>query len=99
MNLKRLLAAAVLFVAAMPALAAETEWLTDVPAAIARAKSEHKVVLLDFTGSDWCPWCIKLKGEVFETPEFAAFAKENLVLVEVDFPHSKPQSAEQKQAN
>ncbi len=79
--------------------AEELEWMTDVPAAIAKAKAENKFVLLDFTGSDWCGWCMKLKSTVFEQPQFAAFAKANLVMVEVDFPHNKPQSDELKQAN
>jgi thioredoxin-related protein len=79
--------------------AEELEWLTDVPTALAKAKAENKVVLLDFTGSDWCGWCKKLKAEVFDTPQFAAFAKVNFIMVELDFPHSHPQSDELKQAN
>ena len=64
----------------------ELQWLTDVPKAQAQAKSEKKLVMLDFTGSDWCGWCIKLHNEVFSKPEFSEYAKKNLVLVEVDFP-------------
>jgi protein disulfide-isomerase len=79
--------------------AAASEWLTDLPKAQAKAKEEKKMVLLDFTGSDWCGWCIKLHKEVFSTPEFAEYAKKNLVLVEVDFPNKKKQSAELKKAN
>jgi protein disulfide-isomerase len=75
------------------------EWLTDLPKAQAQAKQEKKLVLLDFTGSDWCGWCIKLKGEVFDLKEFKDYADKNLVLVEVDFPRKKELSAEQKQAN
>ena len=44
--------------------AAEAEWLTDLPTALAKAKAEQKMVLLDFTGSDWCGWCIKFNKEV-----------------------------------
>ena len=62
-------------------------------------RSENKIVLMDFTGSDWCGWCIKFNKEVLSTPEFAAYAAKNLVLVEVDFPHKKEQSAELKKAN
>src|SRR5580698_6567572 len=79
--------------------AEQLEWLTDVPAALAKAKAENKFVLLDFTGSDWCGWCMKLKSTVFEQPQFAAFARANLVMVEVDFPREKPQSDALKQAN
>ena len=81
------------------ASAAELPWMTDLPKAQAQAKQEKKLVMLDFTGSDWCGWCIKLNKEVFSTPEFAEYAKKNLVLVEVDFPRTKKLSAEQKKAN
>jgi thioredoxin-related protein len=79
--------------------AAELNWLTDLPKAQAKAKSENKLVMLDFTGSDWCGWCIKLNKEVFSKPEFAEYAEKNLVLVEVDFPRNKKQTAELKKAN
>jgi thioredoxin-related protein len=79
--------------------AAELPWMTDLPKAQAQAKTDKKLVMLDFTGSDWCGWCIKLNKEVFSTPEFAEYAKKNLVLVEVDFPRAKKQSAEEKKAN
>ncbi len=55
----------------MRAAAAELQWFTDVQAAQEKARRENKFVLLDFTGSDWCSWCMKLKGEVFDQPEFA----------------------------
>lgn len=77
----------------------ELKWQTDVPKAQAQAKTEKKLVMMDFTGSDWCGWCIKLNKEVFSQPEFADYAKKNLVLVEVDFPRSKPQSEAVKKAN
>ncbi|HTD68765.1 MAG TPA: thioredoxin family protein, partial [Candidatus Limnocylindria bacterium] len=73
--------------------------LTDYDAALKQAKDENKLVLIDFTGSDWCGWCIKLKSEVFDQPEFAAFANANLVLLEVDFPRRKTLSAAQRSAN
>src|SRR5258708_5558782 len=85
--------------ALMKAGAEELQWLTDVPKAVEKAKSENKLVMLDFTGSDWCGWCIKLHKEVFSQSEFADYAKKNLVLVEVDFPRRKEQSAELKKAN
>jgi uncharacterized protein YyaL (SSP411 family) len=75
------------------------EWLTDAEAAQAKAKEENKLVLLDFTGSDWCLWCKKLKREVFDKPEFAEFAQSRLVLVEVDFPQHKTLPEAQQQAN
>lgn len=85
--------------AAVGSNASALEWLTDAQAAQERAKQEDKTVLLDFTGSDWCPWCQKLKAEVFDQAEFASYAAEHLVLVEVDFPRRKPVSSEQLEAN
>jgi thioredoxin-related protein len=63
------------------------------------AKNENKFVLLDFTGSDWCGWCMKLDKEVFTRKEFKDYSKEKLVLVTVDFPHEKSQSSTVKQQN
>jgi len=67
----------------------DTAWTTDFQAALARAKKEKKYVVADFTGSDWCGWCVRLKEEVFDTPEFHAWAKDNVVLLELDFPRKK----------
>jgi protein disulfide-isomerase len=78
---------------------AEDGWTTDYKKAVEQAKSEKKLVLLDFTGSDWCGWCIKLNKEVFSQDKFKEYAKKNLVLVEVDFPRAKEQSAELKKQN
>src|SRR5207247_1267018 len=79
--------------------AEELNWLTDLPKAQAQAKKENKLVLLDFTGSDWCGWCIRLNKEVFSKSEFADYAKKNLVLVEVDFPRNKKLPDDLKKAN
>ena len=64
-------------------------WLTSVPDAQAQAQKENKLVLLDFTGSDWCSWCLKLDADVLSKTEFADYAKSNLVMVELDFPNQK----------
>ncbi len=77
-------AAAVALVA--PAFAAE--WMTDLEAAKAKAAAEGKAVLVDFTGSDWCGWCIRLKKDVFDKPAFKDYAKDKFVLMEVDVPHN-----------
>jgi len=74
-------------------------WLTSVPDASAQAKKEHKLVLLNFTGSDWCSWCKKLDAEVFSKAEFSDYAKKNLVLVTVDFPQTKKLPADLAKAN
>ena len=64
-------------------------WQTDLPKALVQAKAENKLVLLNFTGSDWCAGCKVMDLEVFSQPEFAAYAQTNLVLVEVDLPNHK----------
>jgi thioredoxin-related protein len=98
MKTKYTLAAFVaLMIAALPALAAP-KWYTDLDEAKAVAAKENKPLLVDFTGSDWCGYCIKLHAEVFDKPEFAEFAK-GYVLVELDFPNKKPQPPEEKAKN
>src|SRR5690606_25010862 len=64
-----------------------------------KAKAENKKVLVNFTGSDWCGWCIRLKNEVFDQPKFVAYAREKLVLVELDFPKKKQQTKQLRAAN
>jgi protein disulfide-isomerase len=64
-------------------------WQTDFATATAQAQKDNKAVLLNFTGSDWCPWCVKMDQEVLETPQFKEFAAQNLELVYVDFPRQK----------
>src|SRR6187551_1867033 len=98
-HLTKFLLAAIASASLLTVHAEELNWHTDLAKAQAEAKTDKKLVMLDFTGSDWCGWCIKLNKEVFSTPEFAEFAKKNLVLVEVDFPRKKQLSAEQKKAN
>ncbi|WPJ97587.1 thioredoxin family protein [Coraliomargarita algicola] len=80
-------------------LSAGEGWMTDFDAAKAKAVAENKPLLVDFTGSDWCGWCIKLDKEVFSQAAFKQYAEDALVLVELDFPRSKPQSAELKAQN
>ena len=75
------------------------EWGTDWEAAKAQAQKEKKPILINFTGTDWCGWCIRLDKEVFSKEDFKKYAKEHLVLMEVDFPRKKEQSAELKAQN
>ncbi|HYY13631.1 MAG TPA: thioredoxin fold domain-containing protein [Chthoniobacterales bacterium] len=75
------------------------DWLTDYKKAQEEAKASNKLVLLNFTGSDWCGWCIKLDREVFSTTQFKDYATKNLVLMEADFPRAKPQSASVRKQN
>lgn len=77
----------------------ELVWQTDVNKAVAISNKEKKPMLLFFTGSDWCGWCIRLQNEVLKTPEFASWAKKNVVLVELDFPRRTPQLPEIQKQN
>ena len=79
-------------------LSAAPVWLTDLEAAKAQGVKENKPVLIDFTGSDWCPPCIQLHKVVFESAEFAAVASK-YVLVELDYPRKTPQAPELKAKN
>ncbi len=74
-------------------------WTDDFAGAKTTAAADGKDLLLDFTGSDWCGWCIKLNEEVFSQDAFKAYAKENFVLVELDFPNKKKLSDEVKAQN
>jgi protein disulfide-isomerase len=74
-------------------------WKTDLNDALAVAKKENKVVLVNFTGSDWCVWCKRLSNEVFSKSEFEDFAEKNLVLVKIDFPRNIQQSNATKYYN
>lgn len=79
--------------------ASAEEWGTDFAKASETAKTSGKYMLLDFSGSDWCGWCMKLDKEVFKKAAFTEYAKQNLVCVLVDFPQEKPQSKRVKEQN
>ena len=74
-------------------------WYQVYDQALAQAKTSGKPMLIDFTGSDWCGWCIKLDQEVFSTSEFKQWAQEHVVLLKLDFPKNSPQPASLKQQN
>ncbi len=76
-----------------------TEWLTSYEKAIEKSRETERPILMNFTGSDWCPPCIQMKNDVLDTRAFKEFAKGNLVLLELDFPRTKPQKAELEQQN
>lgn len=88
-----------LLVAAISAQAGGEGWLTNYEAAVAKAKEENKIILIEFHGSDWCPPCIKLNKEVLKTDAFKAMADTSLVLVDADFPRKTPLSEEQQAHN
>lgn len=77
--------------------AEDSLWKTDFEAAKTQAKNEKKMLLVDFTGSDWCPWCIRLKNEVFNLDPFKNEAPKQFVLVEVDIPNDKSKLSKETQ--
>ena len=74
-------------------------WITDYALAAEKARSEKRMILINFTGSDWCGWCKRLQAEVFSKPAFWEYAQGNLILLEIDFPRNKTQLPQQAQAN
>ena len=78
---------------------AESDWQHDYSKAQEEAKTNHKLLFLNFTGSDWCGWCIKLDKDIFSQPQFKDYAHDNLVLVELDFPRKKSQPTEERKQN
>lgn len=99
--MKRIFLVALFFVGAlaMQAQDKELKWYTDVREAITVSNNVHKPLLMFFTGSDWCGWCIRLQNEVLKTPEFKKWAVDNVVLVELDYPRRTAQSPELKNQN
>ncbi|MEI6055354.1 MAG: thioredoxin fold domain-containing protein [Lentisphaerota bacterium] len=79
--------------------AADLTWMDNFSDAEAKAAKDNKYIFADFTGSDWCPWCIKLDAEVLNTPEFKEYAKDNLILFKADFPRNKQISDKVKDQN
>jgi thioredoxin-related protein len=99
--MKRIFSLLLLAALSFSALAADahTDWLTDISLAKKQAKAEQKRILMLFTGSDWCPTCIKWDKEALSSPEFQMFAKTNFVLLLVDYPEKKKISKAQLRAN
>ena len=75
------------------------EWYTDIMKANEKSQSTNKPLFAFFTGSDWCTWCKRLQANVFSKQEFIAWAKKNVILVELDFPRGKALSPELTQQN
>lgn len=75
------------------------QWLESYNQAVALAKENQRPILVDFTGSDWCGWCIRLDEEVFATAAFQDWAQDNVVLLKLDYPQTVPQSLELAEQN
>lgn len=98
-TLKALFTIVAVSLALSNANAGDEGWATDFAEAKKLAATSKRPILADFSGSDWCGWCIKLDKEVFSKKEFKTYAKDNLVLFLADFPQQKKQSAEVKKQN
>lgn len=72
-------------------------WLTDYNQAKVEAANKHKLVLISFSGSDWCGPCIRTRKEIFNTETFQDFANDRLVLVQADFPRAKKNQLSKEQ--
>jgi thioredoxin-related protein len=97
---RSILPLAILFSVAVALCAkADPTWQTDYKRAQEEARANKKLLLVDFTGSDWCGYCIRLDREVLSKPQFKDYASKNLVLLEVDFPRRKEQSPALKEQN
>lgn len=97
--MKRIVITLVLILGVLSIQAQELKWETNIDKAMEVSNKTKKPMLLFFTGSDWCGWCIRLQNEVLKTPEFAKWANENVVLVELDFPRRTPQDPAIQQQN
>jgi protein disulfide-isomerase len=97
--MKKILIVALLILGAKTVQAQELKWETNMEQASQIAIKTKKPLLMFFTGSDWCGWCIRLQNEVLKKPEFAAWAKENVVLLELDYPRRTPQLPEIQKQN
>ena len=97
--MKKILVTLLLIVGSFGAEAQELVWERDVNKALEISQKSKKPLFMFFTGSDWCGWCIRLQKEVLKTPEFATWAKDNVVLVELDFPRKNTMTAEIQNQN
>ena len=97
--MKKIFLITVFLIGSVATQAQELKWYTDVKEAIKVSNKEKKPLMLFFTGSDWCGWCIRLQKEVLKTPEFGKWAQESVILVELDYPRRTAQSDEIKKQN
>lgn len=86
-TIKLLLTTAMASLALTAVAAAGSGWMTDIDAAVAKAKAEKKNVLVEFTGSDWCPPCMMMDKKVFSKKAFTDAAKKDFILVKIDIPN------------
>ena len=97
--MKKIVFTLFLVLCALTINAQELKWETDMNKAMEISQQTKKPLMLFFTGSDWCGWCMRLQKEVLNTPEFVKWAKDNVVLVELDYPRRTPQKPEIQKQN
>ena len=98
-TMKKLLVILLLFTSTIAFGQEKAKWYIDFEKAAQASLQTGKPILADFTGSDWCGWCKKLKKEVFITPQFKDWADQNVVLLELDYPRRKQQDEKIKKQN
>ena len=98
-TMKKLLVITLLFASTIAFSQEKAKWYIDFEKAAQVSLQTGKPILADFTGSDWCGWCIKLKKEVFNTSQFKDWADQNVVLLELDYPRRKQQDEKIKKQN
>ena len=94
-----LLATALAVVGLSYAHAESASWQTDFKKAQEEAKASNKLLFIDFTGSDWCGYCIRLDRDILSKQQFKDYASKNLVLLEIDFPRRKQLAPELQMQN
>ena len=99
-DMKKILIVCTLLIGSLTLYSQENDgWLINFDKAAEQSMKTGKPILANFTGSDWCGWCIRLKKEVFVTPSFKKWAKENVILLELDYPRRQQQTDEIKKQN
>lgn len=99
-NMKNILLICTLFFSSLNLYSQDNDgWLINFEEAAKLSIKSGKPILANFTGSDWCGWCIRLNKEVFVTPEFKNWASENVILLELDYPRRQQQTDEIKKQN
>lgn len=78
-------------------IAPGTTWMGDINTAKTEAAQQHKLILVNFSGSDWCGPCIRLRKEILESTQFEGYATDHLVLVRADFPRQKKNQLSKEQ--
>lgn len=87
--MRKALIAALLLCGALTTFAASAQWTENFQTAVASSKQQKKPILMLFTGSDWCKFCIMMEKDAFGKPEFEQFLSKNFILFKADFPRGK----------